>query len=497
VIGGLAGAAALLLPQDPVVTTIQVPAHVVVTGLLPVDVDLDGGSDLVLAGRDTTTGRRELRLHRRQADGPPFANTPSVAPYVLEADVVAFAFADVTPAPGRELVLLTPERAVAVERGRDGAPDYRPLFAPRLVWPAASPQFALPLADAGGDVDGDGRDDLLLPQPDGAVLWRGAATAPFALVLPPRRGPLAGRGPRGNAGPATFSADELRLRFSLGDGDEARTGVPGGPLLRVQAATPPCRVVDLDGDGRRDLVALRNDRLFAAVQQADGDFQAQAFDLPLPEDRLTLFDPSFDVQCADLDGDRRADLVVTTSARRGDEIEVRVDTFAARPGGGWATDPTGRLRVQPLARPPQLADADGDGRLDLVLVTVRTDVLRGLTGAAPRTLEAQLAVFRGDSARFATPAVLQHALQLPTGAGNALPFVHALPGRAGAAGELLVHEDATLQRRPLLRQDDRLRLLPTAAALRVPAGARLEGPFGDGAEVCARTDHELLHVRWR
>ncbi|MBX3462728.1 MAG: VCBS repeat-containing protein [Planctomycetes bacterium] len=494
-ITALAAAAAVVLPQDPVPTVIQLPPQVRVTGILCPDVDGDGRHDLVVAGRDTTGQRRELRLHRRRADGPPFDNTPSLPPHPIEADVVAFAFADVLPEPGRELVLLTPERAVAVERDADGAPTYRPLFAPRLLWPAASPQFVVPLGAALVDPAGDGRDALLLPQPDGALLWRGDGTAPFELRLPARRTALAARAKGGPGGGVMATAgDGLQLRFALGDDDDDSTR---GPLLRLRTAAPPCQLVDLDGDGRLDLAAVRNGQLHAALQRDGGAFQACTFDLPLPEDRLALFDPAFDVQCVDLDGDRRADLVVTTSARRGDEVEVRVDVFSADPNGGWRTPANGRLRVQPLARPPQLVDADGDGRPDLVLVTVRTDALRTLTGEAPKALEAQLLVFRGDGARFAAPAMLQQTLRLPTGEGGATPFVHVLPGRDGLAGELLLREDQDLQRRPLQPRGDRLLLLPSAAACRLPQGARLEGPFAAGGEVFAWTDHEVLFVRLR
>lgn len=480
-------ASLLFAPQGAEVTAIQLPPDVVLTDVLAVDVDGDGRDDLVLACRDGT--RRELRLHLRGAGEPPFAATPSAPPYPLETDVVAFTFADATPAPGRELVLLTPERAVAVERGDDGAPRYAPLCPLRLVWPAADAEFALPLPEARLDLDGDGREDLLLPQPDGALLWR-AQRAPTPFALPPRQNPLAGRtrGANGNGGPASLSRDELQLRLPFGD--DGPRGL-AGPLLRVRTDTPPCRVGDLDGDGRADVAALRNDALHVFAQRPDGTFAAATWQLPLPEDRLALFDPAFDVQTADLDGDRRADLLLTTSARRGDEIEVRVDTFLGREDGGFADAATGRLRVQALARPPQLVDVDGDGARDLVLVTVRVDRLRGLTGDGPSALEAQLLVFRNAGGRFAQPALLQQLLRLPTGAnGRNATFVQIVDGA------LFAFAEAMLERRPLERDGDRLRLAAPTARFALPDDARVEGTV-QGGEVLVRTEHELLVVRLR
>ncbi|MBL9077224.1 MAG: VCBS repeat-containing protein [Planctomycetes bacterium] len=483
-------AAVLLAPQQPDVCSIQVPPHVVITGTLRGDVDGDGRSDLTLACRDTTSGRRELRLHLRSDGAVPFAALPSRPPYGLETDVIAFAWADTTEAPGRELVLCTAERVVAVERDADGAPLLRPLFAHRLVWPAADPDFALPLAEARGDVDGDGRDDLLLPRPDGATWWRPGG-AEVELALPPRRNALAGRATRNGNGAASLSRDELQLRLPFGDDD---ADADRGPLLRVRATAPPFRAIDLDGDGRRDLAAVRNDALFAWLQQADGTFAARELALPLPADRLSLFDPAFDVRCADLDGDRRADLVLTTSARRDDAIEVRIDTFAALAEGGFGAAATGRLRVQALARPPQLVDADGDGALDLVLVTVRVDLLRTLSGDGPQALDAQLLVFRNTGGRFAQPALLQAPLRLPANAeGQHAAFVHV------DGGALVAFEEQRLERRPLARDGERLTLLPPTTAWPLPDGARVEPrePDAPTDEVLVRTEHELRVVRLR
>lgn len=493
------GMLASTMAQAPEQTTVQLPEHVVLTGTLSTDVDADGRDDLVLACRDTKAKKRELRVHLRRGEAPVFANEPSRPPYAVDSDVIAFTFADYTAAKGRELVLLTADRAVAVEFGGDGTPTYVPLFTNDLVWPTADPDFVLPLPNARCDLNGDGREDLLLPQTWGAIanlqnppgMPRDGKLANWTYcILPEWRSPVAGTG----RGPASFQGGELRLGLQLGGGgdDERDTG----PLVRVRTRTPPCLVADVDGNGHLDLAAVRNGRAFFVMKSAGPAVDTRDVALPLPEDRLALFDPAFDVQLVDTNGDKRLDLVLTTSASRDDEIEVRIDLFVTRDDGTWADKPSSRLRMKTLAKAPQLVDADGDGRLDVVAVTVRTDTLRGLTSGTPTALDAQLNVFRGTGDRFALPALLIAPLQLPAksqrGGGT---FVEVLGAANGNPAALLLREGDALQRRPLQPDGERLRLGEPSTTLPIPDKSQLE--LLRSGEVLVRTDHELLHVRTR
>jgi len=236
---------------------------------------------------------------------------------------------------------------------------------------------------------------------------------------------------------------------------------------------------------------VRNDRLFFADPRRA--MQVSNRPLPLPGDRLSLFDPDFDVQLVDVDGDNRLDLLLTTSARRNDEIEVRIDLYRTRADGSWADKPDSRLRLQTLTMPPQLVDADGDGVLDVVAVTVRTDALRALAGDAPVAIEAQLNIFRGNGERFATPALLNQPLQLPPRDDRRRPFLHVLAGRDGKPGQILLHQDGALLRRPLQRSGERLQLAAADRRLPVPEQARIDAFGAD--EVTVRSKRELLHVR--
>jgi hypothetical protein len=478
------GTLTLLRSQDFDVAAIQLPKGEVLTGALAADFDGDGQRDLILACRRDDARQRSLRFHRRSADGPRFTNVSALPPLAVDDDVIAFAAADLRPTPGEELVLLTAERAVLAMPGDE--PRYESLASIALVWPAAEREFVLPLRHASVDLDGDGSAELLLPEADGALWLRGERSA--RLRLPPFASPFAAVG----NGAASLRGDGNRLRLQLG-GEPDDESDDDEPLVRIARRAPPVYVADLDGDGKLELFALRNDQLFIATPEALATPRVRT--LPLPPDRLRPLDPDFDVQLVELDGDSLPDLLLTTSARRGDEIEVRIDVFRTRADGTWAEKPDGRLRLSTLAMPPQLVDVDGDGRRDLIALTMRTDLLRGLTGGAPTALEAQLVVFRNAGGRFAMPAALNSVLRLPVEIGAGDAFAKVLPPNGGEA-LLLVHADGQLQRRPFVRDGERLRLGDPDRRLPIGKDGKLHFDELTG-DVQVQSRSELLHVRVR
>lgn len=487
----LATALAAQAPAAPTVTTVQLPETSFLTDAMESDIDGDGRLDFAFAVRDAEENKRAVHVHLRQREGAPFVPTPAQT-LPIERDVVAFTFADVLPAPGRECVLFTAERVVALTLAADGAPQYEPLGPIQLVWPAPARGLALALDVACCDLDGDGKDDVLAPEPDGAALLRPGKPT-LRLSLPPWRNPATA----GQSGAANLRADGSRLvaQFQGGDDGDGNGAARrrNGPLADANFRAPMPRVLDLDGDGAHELLAVRNDRAHVA-RLRDGALPTTAIALPLPPDRLTAFDPAFDVQLADCNGDKKADLVLTTSARRGDEVEVRIDLFVAKADGTFGDKQDSRLRVQTLAGAPQLVDCDGDGMLDLAVRTVRLDTLRAVTGDAPDAIETQLTIFRGAGDRFVQPALLATVLRVAVRDGGGQPYLQLLPGGAGAPGSVLLREDDRLLRRPLASEGRKLRLDPPDCAMPLPKGARIDAA-ADVKEAIVRRAHEVLFVR--
>lgn len=484
--------------QVPRTTTVQFRKGISYTGHLHADVDGDGRKDLVFAVRESSPRRRAIQVHLQQPAEPCFVNEPSWPPYPVESDVVAFTFADVGPDKGRELVLFTPERAVMVTRSKAGTSDYAVLFPHRIVWPAADRDTVLPLADARIDLDGNGSEDILLPEPDGALIVTnpggGAAARRFELQLPAWVSPIA----NATNGATAMNGDSLRVQFEAGDdeagADERKRAIT--PLVTLFTRTPGPRLLDLEGDGIAELVSVRNQRLHALA--LDGSGKSSQRQVPLPPDRLALFDPSFDVQLVDIDGDRRLDLLLSSSASRNDEVEVRMDLYRTRADGTWPAKPDSRLRTQTLARPPQLVDVNGDGTLDLVACTLRIDALRALTGGSDVSLEVQVNVFRGTGERFVTPALLNQVLRLPTKAergGGA--FLQVVPASGGALPALLHREGDALVLQTFEPDDSKVRLGNVTRRLPIADRARPMMLDDAAGEVLVVGETEVLFVRMR
>jgi hypothetical protein len=218
-----------------------------------------------------------------------------------------------------------------------------------------------PSAVAAGDLDGDGRVDLLVTNTgdgtisllvgDGAGGWTGIRAMPagenpvdVAIGDLDRDGDL-------DAAIANHETDHVTLLANDGAGrlasfEDSPLGLELGPHPHA------VELSDLDGDGRLDL--LVDDRTGEAILllrgEGDGTFASQV-------DRIAVGgDPYRGMVLADLDGDGLTDLVTPNR----DEVAVVVRT----PGGGFAP-PFGI----PASGPFEVGagDLDGDGALDLVV----------------------------------------------------------------------------------------------------------------------------------
>jgi hypothetical protein len=325
------------------------------------DLNGDGAADLMLLVRPAD-GPRQLAV--RYATGnrrlPPWEDqrgTPRKLEELARAALVLVA--DVCPEKGLEVVFVGADGIHAFVHA-DGA--YRDLR--RLGDAPEGLAFALP-DDAGLRVwphvlrEGPGRDAIVLPVADGFAVVRfgpGGVLGVEPIHAPPER--------TLEVGPHDFFA------------------------LVVEHAVP--RFVDGDGDGREDLVLVRDDRLTGHLRRRDGSLPRE----PSFRYRMSFLEEldgagvretfaRFLVDLRDVDADGHADLLVTrTRGKVALFASFESQHFLYRGPDLWSRErddlvspPSGVVSVGGVSIHPALVDLDGDGRMDLVLTSLKADAI--------------------------------------------------------------------------------------------------------------------------
>ncbi|NQT52729.1 VCBS repeat-containing protein [bacterium] len=320
-------------------------------GVFTEDLDGDGARDLIALGRGrVSVYRRRPAALPQYPDVPEMISTGSAAYF---ADV-----ADVLPAKGKELLILTPQ-GVACFAHEGGEYAKRPT----MLLECETLLTTRPLRGAVGraalrfttsvlpwnfafDADGDGLDDLLVPHGTGTDVYlqkkeRGTFAKPITLPLfpmvshtvpiEPKPGDLVGH-----------TAGRIRLTLDL------------RPIERR----------DVNGDTKTDLVCGRH--WFA--QKLDGGFDTSPAEmLPelMPQPTGTLGEIR-----ADINKDGRPDLL--SPENKLDEplhIVTYVRYYLAGKNGIDRSKPTGTIRGQNILihTPLPVHDFNGDGYLDFAM----------------------------------------------------------------------------------------------------------------------------------
>ncbi len=310
-------------------------------------------------------------------------------------------FVDVASIAGRD-------RLIAYEPGRIRALDLESGTSRALVAVVASfdpPRGGpIPHADITRDVNGDGRDDLVVPGADGFRVF--VQTGAGAFADPVTVGPPAELA-------RIYGADGYRFD----PWSESRI-----------------HEMDFNGDGRRDLAFWSGDHFEVRRQDRRGSFSAEAetftsdvaFD---SDDRSWL--ATGDMQgrvldaLTDVNGDGVPDLVIASlrGRRLGDKRSAVDVHFGARsPAGGIAfgSSPDTVIDTDGVHLGIQRHDLDGDGQLDMMVTTIGTQLLRGtlfrrFAGFMGGEIPLHLELFRMDGGHYpdAPDAARRINLQYP------------------------------------------------------------------------------------
>jgi hypothetical protein len=248
-------------------------------------------------------------------------------------------------------------------------------FADALTWPAGVSPFEVVLAD----IDRDGKLDLVLPNLRGnTVTVRLNKSTPGNLVLSDASTFATGANPhQAVVGDIDRDGrpDILTANYDGGSISILRNATsPGGPAAfesPVEFQTGPgthgVGVVDLDGDGKLDVVAAHHRSDSASTVVLRNRAQAGMIDATSLEVTAHLPGNGTYVAFGDLDGDGKMDVIVPSWYSRNVSIFRNVSTL-----GNLGNDAFGSpviLSAPGSVKRIAVADLDGDGRLDIAFPT--------------------------------------------------------------------------------------------------------------------------------
>jgi len=282
-----------------------------IRGVYVADLDGDGRKDLV---QMTASSSRSLRVNFQQPGGGLGAELSFATKPWRELEV-----ADLDPAPGSELVAV--QRSSGVVRAlRLASKPAKHYLGTIEIHAFEQTRGGRARSMAIGDLNGDGRQDLVVTEP---------GIAQVAVYLQDAQGRFASR----------------KLFPSLSNSDAVR-------------------VADLDGDGRAEVVVL------SSSERAVGIASFKQGRLPFPE-LMDLPGVPKALDTGDLNGDGRADLVVVTELEKkeGKYKKKAFLFFEQAEKGGLPKQATRRVEEATSQAPSDLMllDIDHDGRRDLLL----------------------------------------------------------------------------------------------------------------------------------
>jgi len=334
------------------------------------DVDGDGRKDLVQASIQGVPPdeKRELLVYLQTASGD-LPGSPSFRLPVPEK-AAAYDIADLRPTPGEEFLFLEP-RGVRILS---------------LSKPAEQNEL---LEIKGATTVGAAKDERGLEH--FKLVWEDLGNE-LRIVVP-------------LFGETAILAANGEESGRLETGARANYFIPAQPSLNFLESdiqlffdSPHLLAGDVDGDGRRDLVAANRHELGVFLQQPDGRFPREPSRRLFPrlvnaEDHMRG-SGGVAAELQDVDGDGKADLLISHIA--GNFTEARTETYLYlnRDGSFDFGSPTRSFVTESSLGADLLIDIDGDGRPEMIRGGIPFGVFELVEALVTQAIDVNLEVYR-------------------------------------------------------------------------------------------------------
>ena len=367
------------------------------------DLNGDGRIDPVIVSVQNEPGggrQRYVTFYSQGPSTPPDRNLffKEDRRHAVPQDAVAFALGDFLGRGESQLIYLTGKSVTVV--GARGESPIRLLENQRFFIdvPVGGD---LPYWDLVSDVDGDGKDDLILADPrayliylqrgDRRLVQHGRVEVDFGFVT------QATSAIGGGAGRGRESAEGFRSR-------SIRTG---RTIARLALA-------DTNADARLDLLAMKDGRVLVFPQSDEGRFDARpSFDFRLGARQRGRAgeDSGSTIAHGDVNMDGRVDFVTARIEAKDLLTRLRLYLWSE---SGIKRSPSQIIKVKGLGGAPTLIDVNGDGYLDLCYLTLRADLILSLRRSSIEELAGTyyLFLFRPEEGIFSTKPDIKHDLSM-------------------------------------------------------------------------------------
>lgn len=328
------------------------------------DFNGDGRADVLCTCIDTETEppTRWAFFYYQKADGS-FESKPDRA-LPIPRQVVALVYGDFDGDAATEVGFLASDGVYFFPKDSD-----KPVkLIHTAVFFTAPSDFIIPVWQYRQDLDGNGLDDLLVPVDKGYKVYFQTEKGKFGRISSLESDD---RDPSRRALKVSSRATQDRYRSST---------------LRFEKLVPRLEAVDIDGDGKKDLVSISKDLLTVFFMSAEGTYDPKAREIrevkTLSSKEQADSVEVTGIQFIDLNGDKLPELVVTKIEGQLGMVEsLQTNIYIHRGNGKAAFTPEQSLLIPGLSIFPTFIDMDGDGKLDLYATFVSTGVIQKLLEA--------------------------------------------------------------------------------------------------------------------